>query len=333
MEQIRRNIIKFTSYALCVIYAYSCSGGSIIGNNEPSGKAGDLLIVINDEYKNDEISSQIIDILNQYEIGLTQNESPFNILLISKNHFSSIFRTHRNILYLDIQKKYTTPKLQFKKNIWADKQNYLAITAKSTKDLLQIIQQRHNNILDYFIKSEISRYISTFEESPNTIIQSTVLSKFNCNIKVPSGFVINKQSEDFIWFSYEAKDYSQGIILYKRPYTDTLQLEKSSLLNYRDSILHIYIPGPSKGSYMTTEYLLPTQEKIGRYVANNYTVELRGKWRVENDFMGGPFIQYTFVNSRTKQLITIEGYVYYPNKNKRNLMRQLEAICQSITVQ
>ena len=81
---------------------------------------------------------------------------------------------------------------------------------------------------------------------------------------------------------------------------------------------------------MTTEYILPTQYKVGKYILDDFTVELRGKWRVENDFMAGPFTSYTFCNPGKNKLITIEGYVYYPNKEKRNFMRQLQAICRSV---
>ena len=134
-----------------------------------------------------------------------------------------------------------------------------------------------------------------------------------------------------MWISLESKVHSQGLIIYERPYSDTAQFNKTALLNYRDSIVKVHIPGPSEGSYMTTEYILPIQYKIGTYVNDDYTIELRGKWRVENDFMAGPFTSYTFCNLQKNKLITIEGYVYYPNKEKRNFMRQLQAICRSVS--
>ena len=134
-----------------------------------------------------------------------------------------------------------------------------------------------------------------------------------------------------MWISLETKDLSQGLLIYSRPFKDTLQLEKWKLLAYIDSIAKAHIPGPSKGSYMTTEYILPIQQKIGRYINNDYTIELRGKWRVEYDFMAGPFVSYSFVDKNLNNLVTIEGYVYYPNKSKRNFVRQLQAVCQSVS--
>jgi hypothetical protein len=61
-----------------------------------------------------------------------------------------------------------------------------------------------------------------------------------------------------------------------------------------------------------------------------FAIETRGLWRLENDFMGGPFVNYTFVNEKNNKVVTIDGYVFAPNKPKRDLLIQLEAIAHSI---
>ena len=92
-----------------------------------------------------------------------------------------------------------------------------------------------------------------------------------------------------------------------------------------------YIPGPSNGSYMKTdqEYFPPESRVIGDF-ATDYAVKTAGLWMLENDFMGGPFLSYSFVDPKNQELITLCGYVYQPNKKKRDLLRQLEAIMYSV---
>ena len=46
--------------------------------------------------------------------------------------------------------------------------------------------------------------------------------------------------------------------------------------------------------------------------------------------MGGPFLNYTFVNENTNKIISIDAYVYAPRTTKRNLLKQLEAICYTM---
>ncbi len=314
-----------------LFFLASCDGG--FGGSTMTGEPGEMLVVINDEYKNSETGEKVIEILNEEEIGLTQSESPFETILISKNNFSSTFRSYRNILFVEIDKKYEKPQIQYRKDLWAQHQAYVGIGAANPQDLVLALEKKHDNIIEYFIQAEIERYQQLYKQANNhnQALEKNVKEKFDINISIPNGFNLNKTDENFMWISLESKVHSQGILIYERPYTDTAQFGKQYLLNYRDSIAKKEIPGPSDGSYMTTEYILPTQYTVGKFINEGYTIELRGKWRVENDFMAGPFTSYTFCTPDKKNLITIEGYVYYPNKEKRNFMRQLQAISRSIT--
>lgn len=315
---------------LAIVMAFTaCKDG--IGGSTMSGEPGDLLVVINDEYKNTDMGDKIQEILNSEEIGLTQSESPFSITMISKNNFSSTFRTYRNILFLDIDKKYSKSQIQYRKDLWAQYQGYVGVSANSIEEMKNVIEFKHEKIIEFFIQAEIERYQQLYRSASNQIVQKAVKENLDLNISVPTGFNVNKVADNFMWLSLESNLHSQGIIIYTRPYKDTAQFSKASLLNYRDSIVKKYIPGPTAGSYMTTEYVLPINREVGKYVNDDYTVELRGKWRVENDFMAGPFTSYTFCNPGKNTFITIEGYVYYPNKEKRNFMRQLQAICRSVS--
>jgi hypothetical protein len=63
-----------------------------------------------------------------------------------------------------------------------------------------------------------------------------------------------------------------------------------------------------------------------------YAVKVDGLWRVENDFMGGPFVSYTFLDPKNNQVVTLFGYVYYPNHKKRDKLLQVESILYSVNV-
>ena len=59
-------------------------------------------------------------------------------------------------------------------------------------------------------------------------------------------------------------------------------------------------------------------------------VETRGLWELEGGFMGGPFVSHSVFDSVRNRIVTVEGYVYYPNQKKRVKLRQLEAIIYSL---
>jgi hypothetical protein len=297
------------------------------------GEPGELVVIIDDAYKNSEALQEIVSIIQNYNVGLTQNESPFKILVLSSRSVNSMFRKHRNIMYISINTSESNARMQLKRNVWTAGQCYVGIAAPDTTQLLRFFEKNHATILNYFIAAEHERYQTSYQFFPHKVLPKHIEKKFAISLSIPDSYSENRSEDNFLWASAETKDFSQGLIIYQRPYSDTAQFSRTQLLHYRDSIVKRYIPGPSEGSYMSTEYVLPVQRTVGRFIHDDYTVQLRGKWNVENDFMAGPFVSYSFVNPHTKMLITIEGYVYYPNKEKRNLLRQLEAICLSATYQ
>ena len=60
--------------------------------------------------------------------------------------------------------------------------------------------------------------------------------------------------------------------------------------------------------------------------------ETRGKWEVLNDFMAGPFLNYTVVDKANNRLIVVEGFTYAPSVNKRDFVFELEAIAKSLKI-
>jgi hypothetical protein len=45
--------------------------------------------------------------------------------------------------------------------------------------------------------------------------------------------------------------------------------------------------------------------------------------------MGGPFINYTMFDDKTKRIYMLDGSLYAPKYEKKNLIRQLDVLLQS----
>ena len=62
-------------------------------------------------------------------------------------------------------------------------------------------------------------------------------------------------------------------------------------------------------------------------------IELRGLWKVEGYFMGGPFVNYFIRNHQANTLLMVQGFVHAPKKqNKAFYVRQVESILQSVKI-
>ena len=74
----------------------------------------------------------------------------------------------------------------------------------------------------------------------------------------------------------------------------------------------------------TAEVIVPESQKL--LFKGHFAVETRGLWDVKGDFMGGPFLNYAIHDEKRNRIINLDGYTYYPNKDKRDLMLQLETV-------
>jgi len=331
MKQI--NLLKAFLALLVVITISSCDDNiKRSGLPRSIGNTSEVLVVLQNEQQWDNIVGQAIKRnLAQDQYGLTQVEPIFDLAHITINNFSDMFKKHRNILIVNIDKKATETKVEKFTNKWSDPQRIIRITSPSASIFADELEQYTDGIISDYSEAERSRILSVFRPSSKNKVLKAVRDKFKLDITIPQGFYVAKTEPGFMWIRKEVTDFSQGIIIISEPYINEEQFSTNSIVARTNRDLKLYIPGEAKGSYMAiTEDYVPTIAKQIDDFASEYTIEVRGVWNVEHDFMGGPFVSYTFVDDNTDQIITIYGYVYHPNKKKRNLLRQLEAIIYSV---
>ena len=121
---------------------------------------------------------------------------------------------------------------------------------------------------------------------------------------------------------------SQGFFLYQYPYAGAASLSPGALLDARNRFA-ARIPGPSDGSYMTTSEAYEPDYRMFR-LEGRLWAELRGFWDVYGDFMGGPFVSYSTVDTAAGKVFTFDAYVYSPKLGKRNFMHGVEHLLYTI---
>ena len=82
----------------------------------------------------------------------------------------------------------------------------------------------------------------------------------------------------------------------------------------------------ASNSFSNTVLSLSALEKYDKIPA----IETRGLWRLFNDYMGGPFVNYCFRDSQGQRLVMIDCFVYSPKQSKRDQLMQLESVAYGI---
>ena len=325
MKQIIIPVLVFMVF----LFQLSCHDTGEI-RKKVTGKPGEMIVVMTKEAWKDTSGSLIRYKLAQPHPALPQAEPLFDLINVPPEAFKEIFRTTRNVLITRISSMYDNNGIEFQNDIWAYPQTVIQIEARTPADFDSIVNANSERILSHFLLGEKRRLNENLNKYYDKAVYNALLKDFNLTLKTAPGFFITKKTDKFAWIRYETPEISQGIVVHIYPYTSDSTFTLRYQIAKRDSLLKNDVPGPSAGSYMATEKRVDSEFYILEH-NKNYASEMRGLWRVENDFMGGPFISLTELDASAQRVVEVYGYVYAPSKNKRDLLRQVEAMVYSLT--
>ncbi len=325
---------KFPLLALLAIIIFfgSCENSKTRSKLPRSiGNTSEVLVVLQDKGQWDGVVGKTIKkYLQADQYGLPQQESLFKLAHISTHDLSDLLRKHHSLIFIDINKKYSKTKITKVNDKWAKPQVIYTISAPSSKAFDTTFASYSDQIIKGLGAVERARIMNIFNAAADIKVMQKFADKFKLKTVFPDGFYVASSKPGFMWLKRDANKYNLGFIAISVPYENKVQFETPSINARIMMFMKSYIPGPTEGSYMTldTTYVPPVSKVVDDYFVP-YTIETRGMWRVEHDFMAGPFVAYTFINPVTGELTTLLGYVYKPSKEKRNLLRQMEAILYS----
>ncbi len=325
---MKRNFVNLFTVIFSLVLFQSCSTEPVLHQNI-SGKANELVVVISDESWNGKPGELLRNSLGQQHMALPQDEPVFDLINVPHAGFKKIFRSTRNIIQTSISSNVETPGVTMKDDVWAYPQATVEIRAKNAQQFEELYNENSNKILSYFLKAEKERLTMNYKKYYEKTVFNALNTNFGVTMNVPPGFAIARQKENFIWFRYETPEISQGIALFTFPYESDSTFTLNYLVAKTDSVLEVNIPGPTTGSYMAIEKRLDQIYTILEH-NKNYAFEMRGLWRTENDFMGGPYISLAELDASNQRVVVAFGYIYAPSKEKRNLLQQVEAMIYSL---
>jgi hypothetical protein len=302
------------------------------GLRPSTGGVNELLVVTNNKAQwEGELGDTIRSFFSAEMPGLSQPEPFFDITNVSDKNFGDILQKFHNIFIVDINPGATGTVSETKQNVWSDPQRVIKITAPDLSSFYKEFNLKKESFMQLFVDLERQRTLYINKLDMDFQLSETVEKKFGINLPFPEGFYIAKDAPDFMWLRYvlekTRQDVEIGILIYTMDYKDTIVFDPRHILKWRNMITMQNIPGSSPMSYMktATEVIPPIFDTLTGF-PGGFAVETRGLWEVQNDFMGGPFINYTFIDKARNKVITLDGYVYNPNDDKRDFLRQIEAI-------
>ncbi len=331
---MKRITTYFFLFIVLLIQISSCKTDSAALMPMITGNAGELLVVAPEKYLNSELGDSIKNIFTQQEIALPQygtldGETIFDLITVARPYFKDLFRSHRNIILVSISSEITEPKITIKNNYWSKGQLLITMDAPNKESFIKLLDNKKDYLINKFLNAERNRQISVNKKHENIAASQHLAKKHGFALNMPKGFNIDVDDENFVWISHKPKDMLQNILVYYIDYPGPEVFNTEKIISIRDSVMKDKVPGEKDGSYLATERKFPIWS-TELNIDDRYTYELRGLWMVEGDFMGGPFICYCTVDESRNRLMFIEGFVFRPNKAKRNALRKVESVMRTL---
>ncbi len=295
--------------------------------NFSTGKAGEMILAIDTGYWTKTARQEIYKVLQQPQPAINQIQPMFDVIECSNKDFLASFTRHRNIVQFDYDKNHGTNSFELKRNPYTNPQIQVVIRGNNQDSCLAIFLQHQDEIIQAMYDNDIARLQNAHRKLNNPVIEKKIKEKFGISMTIPDNYFVGREEPDFLWLCYRTPKNDRFVMIYKTP---AYELTTDNIVYERNRITKEYIQGAVQGAYPIVAELdgfpLSRPYKL-RY---HEGMELRGLWASVRDKMGGPFYSYTMLSPDKKSCITVDGFVYAPQEEKRDYLREVESIVKSI---
>ena len=290
---------------------------------ESSGNLNYVTIVMNKSDWDSTLGNTVRKSMGSIYEGLPLDEPQFSLRYLNPHVFSGFARQNRNIVWFQ---KDSISRFQLATDQFARPQIVALITGLDAQDQAFSFSENIDLLRQTMLENERKEKLRRINKSLST--EKNLVNRFGFNLKYPSAYKTVKDTTNFIWIQKQIQKGHLNIIAYTLPKDALKGAFNKKILNIRDSIGKLYVPGRLPGSFLITERAFrPYFYKVFLDGKQGYLT--KGTWEVKNDFMAGPFVNYMVNDSIQKRIIVVEGFAFAPSISKRDYMFELNTILKT----
>lgn len=307
-----------------------------------AGAQGEVLVVMGKGHWEGEPGATVRSILEQAIPGMPQREGRFKVAQTTPENFGSLLSVHHCVLLCLIDPSADTVAVRILRDRYAKGQVVVHISAHDPVTWMRLFQRNALEVVELVEVHQRDRIAQRLRKERDPALRSSLSAQLGVSIDVPGGFHVMEQDGRFAWLERDrivtsgGLDHNvvEGLLIYRQPYESDSTFTVPYLTDLRDAVTRRNVDGPNEGSYMIVQRGFEGMDLMpnGRSVTHRdgYAYEMRGLFGMYGAKMGGPFVNLTVVDEDRKELVTVDGFVYAPQFEKREYLRELEAIVFSM---
>ena len=211
---------------------------------------------------------------------------------------------------------------------WVRDQWTLILTSTSDEELAEKIRNSEESLVSHLMDREFERRTQNiYERGEQIAISDSLWEDHGWKVRMQHDYIQVIDSSNAVMFRRYLPDNNRWMwAWWKDDVTDTEFIDPEWINATRDSLMEYLVQGERDGSYVTTDYRCPLETKEIDTDDRLIGFETKGLWRMTNDFMGGPFVHFTYYDPMTDRLFMVEYAQFAPSVNKRRFVRQFQAM-------
>lgn len=219
-----------------------------------------------------------------------------------------------------------------KYDLWAKGQLVMVLSAPGMQELISKIRRNADDLLYAYQKISDKRLFSSLYNSKyeQKDVEGKLLKKYNWIIYVQADFkvAIDDSVNNFVWLRRSpGTDMERWIFVHWIEDASPAYLSADSVRAIRNRVTKRYYQTSGDSGYvvLANDYYTTSEVNFN----GRYALFTQGLWDLNIKGMGGPFVNYTFYDEKSRRLYMLDGSVYAPRYYKRNLIQQMDVTLQS----
>jgi hypothetical protein len=258
-----------------------------------------------------------------------------NIVIVAPLNSGSYTSQYiKSIVDSEIQKRLESENdfIVSKYDLWAKNQLVTVLSAANMQELEFKILKNKDNLLYAYQKMSDKRlkeslYAPKYEREA---IEGLLLRDYGWLIYVQADYklAINNSENNFVWLRRSpGSDMERWIFIHWIEGATAEYLNADSIKAIRNRVTKQFYQVRDDSAYVVLVDSFYTTSEVN--FNERYALYTQGLWDLNIKGMGGPFVNYTFYDEKSKRLYMLDGSIFAPKYYKRNLIQQIDIILQS----
>jgi len=211
---------------------------------------------------------------------------------------------------------------------WVRDQWALVLTSTSDEELAENILNSEESLVGHLLEREFERRKDeVFRRGEQVAISDSLWDKHGWMVRMQHDYIQVIDSSNAVMFRRYLPDNNRWIWAWWKDDVENIDFLDTQWINAtRDSLMEHLVQGERDGSYVTTDYRRPMETRELDRDDHLIAYESLGIWRMTNDFMGGPYVHFTYYDPKTERLFMVEYAQFAPRVTKRRFVRQFQTM-------